>query len=239
MGDNILLKALRGENRAGRPPIWLMRQAGRYMPEYQKLKEGRALLDLFHDHDAIVEITQLPAKLLGVDALILFSDILVIAEVFGLSISFPDKGGPRVEPPIQSASQVESLKIRSVQDTLWYVFETIRKLKKILTVPLIGFSGAPFTVASYLIDSTSKNAFEHTRRWIKEDPETLHALLIKITEVTIAYLKAQIKSGVDAIQIFDSWANILNDEEFALFSLPYLNLIVKAIKEGLKVIVIE
>ena len=227
--NDLLLQALRCE-KVFRPPIWIMRQAGRYMPQYRTIRAKYSLWEMFHQPEIATVVTCLPLDLLNVDAAILFSDILVIAEALGLSICFPEGQGPRVEPPIRTKRQVYFLNYSSIESSLHYVFETIEKVKEKIDVPLIGFSGGPFTVASYFIDSTSKNAFEHTKRWIKEDPETLHALLIKITEVTIAYLKAQIKSGVDVIQVFDSWANILNDEEFALFSLPYLNLIVKAIK---------
>lgn len=227
--NDLLLKALRCE-KVPRPPVWLMRQAGRYMPEYRAIRMKHSLWEMFHRPDIAAAITCLPLELLDVDAAILFSDILVIAEALGLSIRFPEGEGPRIEPPIQSKSQVDSLMRHPVEKSLTYVFETILAVKKKIDVPLIGFCGGPFTVASYFIDSTSKNAFEHTKRWIKEDPQTLHSLLEKITEVTIAYLKTQIQSGVDVIQVFDSWANVLDDEEFTLFSLPYLDQIVKALK---------
>jgi uroporphyrinogen decarboxylase len=227
--NDLLLRALRCE-KVPRPPVWLMRQAGRYMPQYQALRVKYSLWEMFHQPEIAAAITCLPLELLGVDAAILFSDILVIAEALGLSIRFFDGQGPRVEPPIQTKTQVGLLTYIPVEESLQYVFETIKAVKKQIDVPLIGFSGGPFTVASYFIDATSRNAFEHIKRWIKEDPRTIHALLAKITEVTIAYLKAQIRSGVDVIQVFDSWANVLNDEEFAVFSLPYLNLIVKALQ---------
>jgi uroporphyrinogen decarboxylase len=227
--NDLLLRALHCE-KVFRPPVWLMRQAGRYMPQYRKVRAEHSLWEMFHRPEIATAITCLPLELLGVDAAIVFSDILVIAEALGLSLHFPDGQGPRVEPPIQTRSQVDSLTYYPVESSLSYVFETIKNVKKRIDVPLIGFSGGPFTVASYLIDSASQNAFEHTKRWIQEDPKILHQLLLKITEATIAYLEAQIRSGVDVIQVFDSWANVLSDEEFSVFSLAYLDKIVKALQ---------
>lgn len=234
--NNLLLRALRSEQ-VPRPPVWLMRQAGRYMPEYRTLRKRYSLWEMFHQPEIAVQVTCLPIELLDVDAAILFSDILVIAEALGLEVVFPDSGGPRIEPPVQTKDQVERLIFLPVKEKLKYVFDTIKQVKKKISAPLIGFSGGPFTVASYFIDSTSKNAFEQTRRWIKEDPATLHTLLAKITEATIAYLKEQVRSGADAIQIFDSWANILDDAEFPEFSLSYLGQILEALKtDGVPVI---
>jgi uroporphyrinogen decarboxylase len=227
---DLLLRALRCE-KVERPPVWLMRQAGRYMPQYRALRARHSLWKLFHEPELAAQVTRQPLDILGVDAAILFSDILVIAEALGLSIHFPDSGGPRVEPPIRRPSQVHALEIRPVEEVLKYVFDTILLVKPSIDVPLIGFSGAPFTVASYLIDSTSKEAFTVTKHWLREDPDSFHALLQKITQVTISYLKAQIAAGVDVLQIFDSWANVLDEVEFSLFSLPYLKQIVEALRD--------
>jgi len=213
-----------------RPPVWLMRQAGRYMPCYRALRTKHSLWKLFHEPDLAVQVTLQPIHELEVDAAILFSDILVVAEAVGLSVLFPDTGGPRVEPPIHSALQVDALPSLCVREVLSYVFSTIRSLKKELSVPLIGFSGAPFTLASYFIDSTSKTAFERTKQWMKEDPASFHRLLSKLTCVIIEYLQEQIKAGVDSLQLFDSWAGILTDEEFSEFSLPYLQRIVQEVQ---------
>ena len=223
-----LLKALSCTN-AGPAPVWLMRQAGRYMPQYRALREKHSLWELFHSPDLAAEVTRLPLSLLEVDAAILFSDILVIAEALGLAIRFPESGGPRIEPPIHTAEQIDALPLLHVEECLSYVFETIRQLKQDLQVPLIGFCGGPFTVASYCIDSASKQEFARTRQWMDQDPSSFHRLLQKITTVTIAYLKAQIKQGVDAIQIFDSWLNILTEEQRHTFAYPYLKQIVSAL----------
>lgn len=227
--NDLLLKALRCEP-ISRPPVWLMRQAGRYMPQYRALRMKHSLWEMFHHPEIAAEVTHLPLELLNVDAAILFSDILVIAEALGLSVHFPEGKGPRVVPSIKTRRQVDSLTYIPVEKSLDYVFKTIKIVKEKIDVPLIGFSGGPFTVASYFIDSTSRNAFEQTKLWMKTDPGILHCLLEKITQATIVYLEEQIRSGADAVQVFDSWANILNDEEFAVFSLPYLDRIVKALR---------
>ena len=227
--SDLLLRAMRCE-RVERPPVWLMRQAGRYMPQYRALRAERTLWEMFHDPDLAERVTQLPLELLDVDAAILFSDILVIAEALGLEIQFPDKGGPRIHPPIHSREQVLDLEPVPVSSSLSYVFETIRRLKQKISVPLIGFCGGPFTIASYMIDSTSHHAFERTMRWIKDDPESFHLLLSKITSQTIAYLREQVAAGADVLQVFDSWANMLDDGAFSEFCLPYLSQIVEALR---------
>lgn len=227
--NSLFLKALRCEP-IHRPPVWLMRQAGRYMPEYRKIRENHALWEMFHNPNLIEKITRLPLDLLGVDAAILFSDILVIAESLGLQLEFPEGLGPRVYPPIHTKKQVEHLPLLDVKTTLSYVFEGICRLKMDLQVPLIGFCGGPFTVASYLIDSTSRTAFERTKQWMQLDPASFHLLLEKITLLSIAYLQEQIASGVDVVQIFDSWGSILDDDQFEQFCLPYLQKMINAIQ---------
>lgn len=225
--NDLLLKALACEA-VPRPPVWLMRQAGRYMPQYRAIREKHSLWEMFHRPDIAAAVTKLPLELLGVDAAILFSDILVIVEALGLSILFPETGGPRVEPAIKTGEQVALLNYIPVEESLSYVFETIRCVKREIDVPLIGFCGGPFTVASYMLDSINHAAFEQTKKWVRENPRTLHQLLGLLTEASIAYLKAQVEAGVDVVQIFDSWANVLGDEEFEVFSLPYLKQMIEA-----------
>ncbi len=219
--NDLLLKALRCED-VPRPPVWLMRQAGRYMPQYRALRARHTLWEMFHHPELAAQITDLPLQLLGVDAAILFSDILVIAEALGFRLEFPEGMGPQLFPPLRTKEQVIELPLLPVKETLSFVFESIALVKQRISVPLIGFCGGPFTVASYLIDSTSRHAFQHTKEWIARDPESFHLLLDKITQVTLEYLKEQVRTGVDVIQIFDSWANILDDAEFAEYCLPYL-----------------
>ena len=215
-----LLNALRGEN-TGRPPVWLMRQAGRYLPEYQVLRKKHSLWQLFHEPELACQVTHQPLEILGVDAAILFSDILVIAEAFGLKLHFPEGRGPLIEPCVTSQSDLE---IGDVAETLSYVTKTITLLKPTLKVPLIGFCGGPFTVASYMIGDMEK-----TKAWIARDPDSFHALLAKITQASIAYLQMQERAGVDAIQIFDSWAGTLPHAQFLDFSCKYLKEIIAAL----------
>lgn len=227
---DLFLQALRCES-VPRPPVWLMRQAGRYMPQYRALRERHTLLEMFHRPELASAVTKQPIEYLGIDAAILFSDILVIAEALGLRIRFPDRGGPQVEPSIHTAQQVAALPLIPVDECLSYVFETIRLVKADIDIPLIGFCGAPFTLASYFIDSNNHSSFERTKKWMQEDPKSFHLLLYKITQATIAYLKGQIEAGVDALQVFDSWASVLDDAQFTEFSIPYMQQIVSAIQQ--------
>lgn len=201
----IFLDALRGENHAGRPPVWFMRQAGRALPEYRKIREKYPLGALFHNPEMAAHITKLPVDLLGVDAAILFSDILLIVEAMGGDVQYPEKGGVLATLPTQWQK-------RSVQETLSYVAASIKLAKPTLDVPLIGFCGGPYTVAKYLG---------------RIEPAILEAL----TDLTIDYLKMQIEAGVDAIQVFDSWAGELSRDLFMTLSWPYLKRIVSAITE--------
>lgn len=223
MKDSLFLRALRCED-VPRPPVWLMRQAGRYMPQYRALREKHSLWEMFHRPELAAAVTRQPVDHLGVDAAIMFSDILVIAEALGLEVAFPNTGGPKIEPAVKTAQQVLELPYIPVAESLSYVFETIRRIKADIAVPLIGFSGAPFTVASYCIGS-----LEETKAWLHTDPQSFHLLLSKISQATIAYLQEQVKAGVDAIQVFDSWASVLDDAQFMAFSVPYLQLIVDAL----------
>jgi len=197
--NTLFLDALHCRN-TRRPPVWLMRQAGRYLPEYRALRASHSLLELFHTPQLAAAVTRLPLDRLGVDAAILFSDILVIAEAFGGSLHFEDGCKPRVVLP-------PSPRLRSVRETLAYVFETIRLLKKTLTVPLIGFCGGPFTVARYA-----------------ELP------LEEITRASIEYLLLQIEAGVDAVQLFDTWAGELGAEAFAAYCSDHLSKILRALE---------
>ncbi len=182
------------------------------MPEYRKLREKQSLWHLFHTPELAAQVTLLPIDILNVDAAILFSDILVVAEALGGTVHFPEGKSPHIEMGPQFLFQPE---------VLHYVPETIRLLKPQLKVPLIGFCGGPFTVASYILEEIKKSIYK--------DAQSLHELLEKITTATIAYLHMQIEAGVDAIQIFDSWANLLTHEEFHQFSYPYLKKILASL----------
>lgn len=199
------------------------------MPAYRALREKHTLFDLFHRSDLAAQVTLLPLSLLDVDAAIVFSDILVIVECLGLTLHFPEKGGPRITPAVLSAQEADALPLLDVESTLGYVLETITRVKAQIERPLIGFCGGPFTIATYCLDSWSAEPFSVTRRWLDDDPEGLHRFLDKITRASIAYIQAQVRAGVDAIQVFDSWANILSAEQFRLFCLPYLQRLVEAV----------
>ena len=205
------LKALQGLG-TGRPPVWLMRQAGRYLPEYRKLRQKHSLKELFFTPELAAEITLLPIDLLGFDAAILFSDITVIALALGLKLDFN-------EGPVIKGEKLYPLDVREV---LSCVAETILLVKPRLKVPLIGFCGGPFTVASYLIEKHSGTDLPLTKKMMHQDPKAFHHLLDLITAASIDYLQMQKQAGVDAIQIFDSWAHVLSKEDFDEFCAPYL-----------------
>lgn len=228
--NDILLKALRGQNDAG-PPIWLMRQAGRHLASYRALREKYSFLEMCHEPDLITQVTLLPLEAYELDAAILFSDILVIPEAMGLGLRFEEKVGPIFDRPLQNRQQIEQLPSLENLHKLQFVAKGIKRLKEQLRVPLIGFCGAPFTVASYMIEGRSSRDLKKTKQWMWSNPEGFHALLDKIADWSIGYLKLQIKAGVDAIQIFDSWANYLAHPQFREFSLAYLRKILKGIEE--------
>lgn len=213
------LDALKGQNR-GRPPLWLMRQAGRYLPEYQELRKKHDFLTLCHTPELICEVALQPIKRFDFDAAILFSDILMIPAAMGLGLRFDDNKGPVFERPLTCAADVEAL---SMNDSLSFVEAGIKLLKKELDRPLIGFAGAPFTVASYMIEGGSSTTLRKTKKWLLQDPKSFHLLLEKIKEATIDYLKMQIAAGADALQLFESWASHLAPRQLEEFSTRYLN----------------
>jgi len=221
-----------------RPPVWLMRQAGRYLPQYRQFREKYSLHALFRTPELACKITLLPIDLFDLDAAIVFSDILTVVEGLGFKLFFPDKGGPYAEPLLTSAKEVDAIEKKDPQEAFVHLTATIRLLKKELKVPLIGFCGGPYTIASYLIDREKRDDWKKTKEWIYRDPDSFHRLLQKITEATIDCLALQIEAGVDAIQIFDSWAGILSHEHFHQFSLAYLKQQVDFVqKKGIPAIV--
>ncbi len=228
--NTLFLDALQGIN-TQRPPVWLMRQAGRYLPSYRKLREKFTLSQLFHNSQLAAEITKQPIDQLGLDAAILFSDILVILESLGFSVVYPETGGPFIENAPKNIDDIFSILKQPVDEKLHYVAETIQLLIPDLSVPLIGFCGGPLTVMAYLLDRPVGPEMKNTKKWLSEEPELMHGLLQKITDVSIDYLNMQIESGVSAVQIFDSWAGLLSYSDFLTFCLPYLQQMVDAIKK--------
>lgn len=213
-----LLLALEGKN-FGPPPLWIMRQAGRYLPEYRELRARHTLRDLFFTPELAALVTKMPLKRFDLDAAILFSDITVVATALGLKLEFSE--GPVVSPEV-TPHFLEQLTYDL--EPLEPMAQTIRLLKSDLTVPLLGFCGAPFTVASYLIGDLNR-----TIAWMRTDPNSFKSFLDVIARATVGYLQLQTQAGVDAVQIFDSWANHLRPEEFRKFSLPYLKQFIQAV----------
>ncbi len=236
MNDRFL-NALHHRN-LGRPPVWLMRQAGRYLPEYSALRQRHSFLQMCHEPDLITEVSLMPIKRFGVDAAILFSDILLILEAFGKKVRFEEGIGPIIEEPVRASTDVDQLPIPQVEETLACVAQGVSQLRAELSVPLIGFCGGPFTLASYLIEGGSSRDLTLTKQWMYRDPESFHRLLQKITDANIALLHMQIRHGAQAIQVFDSWAHVLATAQFREFSLAYLHKIVAALKATEKPVIL-
>lgn len=204
-----------------KPPVWLMRQAGRYLPQYLKLRARHSLSTLFHEPDLATEVTLLPFQLFSLDAAIVFSDLLVLAEVWDKKVFYPESGGPYIQPKVEKESDLFFVTEEEILQKLSYVFTTIKQLKPLLNVPLMGFCGAPFTMLCYLLEGRGGHGFPTVRLWMEKRPKEFSSLLHKICRATISYAKLQVNAGVDAIQIFDSWTHFLSKEEFLLYALPY------------------
>lgn len=231
--NTTFLKACRGEP-IDYTPVWMMRQAGRYLPEYHTVRSRYTFLEMCKTPEAAAEVTIQPVDLIGVDAAILFSDILVVPEAMGAPLDFLEKKGPVFSNPVRDQAGVDGLIVPDPEEKLGYVMAAIRLLRRELAtkVPLIGFAGAPFTIATYLIEGGSSKNFFLTKQMIYTNPALYGRLLEKITESTILYLKAQAEAGAQALQIFDSWAGVLAPCDFAEFAFPYARRIIKALKES-------
>ncbi len=229
--NDTFLKACRGDA-TDYTPVWIMRQAGRYLPQYHEVRNKGSFLDLCKNPDRAAEVTIQPVDYIGVDAAILFSDILVPMEAMGLKLEFMENRGPVFHAPVRDRAAIDRLGIPDPEDDLGYVMDTIRILRRELAdrVPLIGFSGAPFTLSTYLIEGGSSKNYLNTKRMMYEAPELYHALMRKITDCTISYLAGQIAAGVQAVQVFDSWAGVLAPCDYVEFSLPYVREIVSALQ---------
>ena len=228
--NDLLIKAAKGLE-VSRPPIWLMRQAGRVLPEYRATRsKAKNFLEFVKNPELACEVSIQPVDILGVDAAIIFSDILVIPEATGLPYQMIEAKGPWFENTIKTKFDVDALKIADAND-LNYVIKAIELTKKELNnrVPLIGFAGAPFTIFAYMIEGSGSKTFSKAKQFLYTQPELAHQLLDKITQSTIHYLKAQVEAGADLIQIFDSWAGVLTEQMFYEFSLNYISKICNAI----------
>lgn len=234
--NDTFLKACRGEP-VDYTPVWIMRQAGRYLPEYQAVRAEVDFLTLCKTPELAAKVTIQPVERLGVDAAILFSDILIPVEAMGMHLEFSDKKGPILREPIRTKSALERLIIPDTEDSMPFVIEAIRILRRELKVPLIGFSGAPFTLATYMIEGGSTKNFSNTKRMMFQNPNLFNALMEKLTLTVISYLTSQIRAGVQAVQIFDSWAGILSPDDYDEFVLPYIKKAISGLKgEGVPVI---
>jgi len=210
-----------------RPPVWMMRQAGRFMPEYWEIKNKYSFLEMCKTPEIAADVTMLPVDLLGIDAAILFCDILVTGEAMGGDLSFTQGVGPRFANPVRTMKDVDNLNVDCL-DQLEYVADAIKVIQQRLdgSIPLIGFAGAPFTVMSYLVEGASSKDFKLTKLLMNNHPDVAHKLLSKIAKVTADYLNLQIAAGVNAIQIFDSWALALSWNDYEEFSHRYIKEII-------------
>lgn len=230
--NDLILRAAKGEQTA-RTPVWVMRQAGRVLPEYRATRaQAGSFKGLLFQPELAAEVTIQPVDLLGVDAAILFSDILVIPEAMGLPYQMDEGKGPCFEKTIEKSTDLETL-TTDVVPQLEYVTKTIRIIKNDLNdrVPLIGFAGAPWTILCYMVEGKGSKTFGKSRAMLMREPELAHALLSRITDATIAYLKMQIAEGCNMVQLFDSWAGILNQPTYSEFALKYIRTICEAITE--------
>ncbi|MDZ4750583.1 MAG: uroporphyrinogen decarboxylase [Flavobacteriales bacterium] len=231
--NDLLLRAALGET-VSRPPVWVMRQAGRVLPEYRKTREqAGSFKKLVTTPELACEVTIQPVDILGVDAAIIFSDILVIPEALGLPYEMEEGRGPYFNRVIETENDLSKLSSSDIEDKLSYVSEAIELTTRALAgrVPLIGFAGAPWTVFCYMTEGKGSKEFGRARRMLLENPKLAHSLLSMITEATIAYLKIQVKAGANLVQVFDSWAGVLNKKLYKEFAIPYLKKIATEIQE--------
>ncbi len=232
LSDAILMKSLRRQP-VERTPVWIMRQAGRYLPEYRATRaKAGSFLALCKNPELACEVTLQPLRRFALDAAILFSDILTIPDAMGLGLSFEEGEGPCFASPIRTLAQIETLHLPDVSDQLSYVMEAASLIRKEMPaeLPLIGFSGSPWTLACYMIEGRGSRDFKEALTLLYQHPEAMHQLLQKITQVVIAYLIGQVRAGVNALMIFDTWGGLLSSSNFKTFSCDYLSIIVSALK---------
>lgn len=236
--NDLFLKALRGET-VERPPVWMMRQAGRYLPDFIKLKEKYDFFTRCQTPELATEITVMPIDQVGPDAAIIFSDILVVLQALDITVEMKEGVGPWLPQPIQSLEAVEAIRVPQAEDRLHYLMDAIKMTKEALAnrVPLIGFAGSPWTLLCYAVQGQGSKTFDKAKAFCFSQPKVAHQLLQKITDLTIDYLLAQVKAGADAIQLFDSWGGLLSPQDYQQFSWPYLQQIINRLKTETQVIV--
>jgi uroporphyrinogen decarboxylase len=216
-----------------RIPVWLMRQAGRYLPEYRKIREKHPFLEVCKTPDLATEVTLQPLERFGMDAAILFSDILLVLEAMGVDLAFDEKIGPRLGRTGSAEEQVASLSVPDPEEELGYVLEAIRQVKGSIQegIALIGFSGAPFTLATYLLEGGTSRDFYATKCFMYQQPAAFQRLMEKLVSALGPFLKAQIRAGVDAVQLFDTWAMILSPADYCAFVLPHMQRLVAGVRD--------
>ena len=237
--DSIFVKACKRQP-TERTPIWIMRQAGRYLPEYRAIREKTDFLTLCKTPELASEVTVQPVDIIGVDAAILFSDILVIPEAMGMHLEIVESKGPIFAEPIRTLAAVKNLQTEGVTDRLGYVMDAITMTKEKLAgrVPLIGFSGAPWTLMTYMVEGKGSRNFDTVKSFLYNEPAAAHELLQVLSDAVVDYLNAKIQAGCDAVQIFDTWAGILSPWDLEEFSLRYIRYICERLEtRGAPVIV--
>ena len=236
--NDLFLKALKGET-LERPPVWMMRQAGRYLPDFMTLKAKYDFFTRCQTPELATKITIMPIDQIGPDAAILFSDILVVLQAMQIPVEMKDEIGPWIPNPIRSTEDVAQSIVPDIHEHLGYVLDAVKMTKQALNerVPLIGFAGSPWTLLCYAVQGQGSKNFDIAKGFCFSQPDAAHSLLQKITDTTIAYLKEKVKAGVDAVQIFDSWGGLLSPEDYQIFSWPYIQQIVTALKNEAPVIV--
>ena len=235
--NDLLLRALRQEP-VERPPVWMMRQAGRYLPDYIKLRDRYDFFTRVQTPELACAITLQPVDQVGVDAAIIFSDILVIPQAMGLEVLMEEGKGPSLPKTIKTKKDIDALVTDNAEESLRYVYDALSLTKKELNnrVPLIGFAGAPWTLLCYMIEGKGSKTWDKPKQFAYTEPLLAHSLLQKITDITISYLKLQVKAGADTLQVFDSWAGSLSPADFKTFAQPYLLQIADALKNDAPVI---
>lgn len=236
--NDLFLCALKGET-VQRPPVWMMRQAGRYLPEFIALRDKYDFFTRCQTPELAAEITLQPIRRIAPDAAILFSDILVVPQAMGIEVLMKENFGPFLPNPIRTAQDVEKVVVPDVQQSLGYVFEAIKLTKEMLDneVPLIGFAGSPWTIFCYAVEGKGSKSFDSAKGFCFSNPIAAHVLLQKITDTTILYLKQKVAAGCDAIQIFDSWGGMLSPIDYQEFSWQYINQIIEELAPITPVIV--
>src|SRR5580692_6534443 len=232
----LFLRACRGEA-VPRLPVWMMRQAGRYLPEYREIRAKRACLEVCKTPELAIEISLQPFRRLGVDALIVFSDILITAEAMGMKLEWGD-AGPKLPSPIRTERDIEALRIFDAPSDTGFLMEAIQGIVREVgpTVPVLGFAGAPWTLACYMVEGRAKEGFATVKSFLLSEPATFQALLHRIAQATIPYLKAQIAAGAAAVQLFDTWCGELNLHDYEEFALPAVQEIISGLGGSVPVI---